>query len=284
MTPPQDQSPPQNEQTKDRPRVVIIGAGIAGLVLALALKKHCGVVCDVYEQAPAFADNVGGAIGMYANGLRVIRDIAPELLERLREQGYPYLQRRWMRHDGTEVACGDEAVLARDEPLLQSIGIRRWRLQNALTEAAVEHGILIQFGKRLRSAVEVAGTGESAGTSTTLLTFEDGTTTTADVVFGADGIKSRLREAIFGATDVGYTGVTCLMGAAPIARPMRGICFPSSSTSKCHACYYPTGMLMRRGARSAWRVASTVCPCLRPLTRLISIDIPALHSMPCMMP
>ena len=31
------------------------------------------------------------------------------------------------------------------------------------------------------------------------------------------------------------------MGASNLKRPFRGICFPSSSTTKCHACYYPTG-------------------------------------------
>ena len=30
------------------------------------------------------------------------------------------------------------------------------------------------------------------------------------------------------------------MGCANVPRPVRGICFPSSATTKCHACYYPT--------------------------------------------
>lgn len=38
-----------------------------------------------------------------------------------------------------------------------------------------------------------------------------------------------------------FTGVTCLMGASAVPRPVRGICFPSSSTTKSHACYYPSG-------------------------------------------
>ena len=62
-----------------------------------------------------------------------------------------------------------------------------------------------------------------------------------DLVFGCDGVKSVLRSSLFPATEPSYTGITCLMGAAPIPRAMRGICFPSSSKSQCHACYYPTG-------------------------------------------
>jgi salicylate hydroxylase len=99
-------------------------------------------------------------------------------------------------------------------------------------------GIKIKFGKRLR-AIET----DSVDQRRMQLQFEDGTRSleTYDVVYGADGVKSRVRENMFGAVDVAYTGITCLMGASPIPRPFRGICFPSSSTTRCHACFYPTG-------------------------------------------
>jgi hypothetical protein len=75
--------------------VVIAGAGIVGLVLALALAKHAKIKADLYEQASTFSDDVGAGMGMYPNGLRVIRDISPALLERIQRAGYPYLHRRW---------------------------------------------------------------------------------------------------------------------------------------------------------------------------------------------
>ena len=138
-----------------------------------------------------------------------------------------------MRHDGSQVACAKESALC-DDPLLQSIGIRRWKLQKALSDASADQGILIQFGKRLKQATTLPD-------QSVRLEFEDGDIVMADLVFGADGVKSRVRASMFGETEVDYTGVTCLMGAAPLPRPIRGICFPSSSTTKCHACYYPTG-------------------------------------------
>ena len=45
---------------KEEPaEVVIVGAGIVGLVLALALHKHLGIKPELYEQAQAFHDDVG---------------------------------------------------------------------------------------------------------------------------------------------------------------------------------------------------------------------------------
>lgn len=75
--------------------VLIVGAGIVGLVLALALDKYCGLKVELYEQAQAFADDVGAGMGMYPNGLRVIRDISPDLLKQIQEAGFPYLLRRF---------------------------------------------------------------------------------------------------------------------------------------------------------------------------------------------
>ena len=76
------------------PAVVIVGAGIVGLVLALALDKHCGIQAELYEQAPAFHDDVGAGMGMYPNGLRVIRDISRDLLHQIQQAGCPYVIRR----------------------------------------------------------------------------------------------------------------------------------------------------------------------------------------------
>jgi salicylate hydroxylase len=125
-------------------------------------------------------DNAGGAIGLYPNGLRVIRDISPELLATIRGVGYPYIYRRWMRHDGTQVACASESVLCPDEPELQSIGVRRWKLQNALCGASRDQGIPIVYGKRLRSITQRDARAECV--------FEDDTRAEFDIVFGADGL------------------------------------------------------------------------------------------------
>ena len=90
-------------------------------------------------------------MGMYPNGLRVLRDISPQLFREVQEAGYPYKYRRWERHDGTEVAVAEENVLSDRDDSLQTIGIRRWRLQRVLHDAARKADIPIHFGKRTKS-------------------------------------------------------------------------------------------------------------------------------------
>ncbi|KAL7543060.1 hypothetical protein ACHAWF_007315 [Thalassiosira exigua] len=138
------------------------------------------------------------------------------------------------------------------ETELLSIGIRRWRFQRALYDACSKAGIQIHFGKRLERVTSDDDGKEASAT----LHFMDGTKVATSLLIGADGINSRVRTYVADPfpdlVDEGgangtkeeevapeYTGVTCLMGCANVSR-VRGICFPSSATTRCHACYYPT--------------------------------------------
>ena len=172
---------------------------------------------------------------MYPNGLRVLRDISPQLFREVQEAGYPYRYRRWERHDGTEVAVAEENVLSDRDDNLQTIGIRRWRLQRVLHDAARKADIPIHFAKRTKSV-------SSLPDGTVEIIFEDGSKRKAHVVFGADGSKSAVRNSV---ADCGaklhYTGTTCLMGISSNVAQTRGISLPSSSTSHCHGAFFPVG-------------------------------------------
>ncbi|KAL7473116.1 hypothetical protein ACHAXS_013505 [Conticribra weissflogii] len=147
------------------------------------------------------------------------------------------------------------------ETELLSLGIRRWKYQQVLYEACVRAGIHIHFGKRLQQVTSVVEPGRRD--PRTCLHFKDGTRVETSLSIGADGINSKVRSYVTNPRPEGeegdekefvpeYTGVrtnllrsidwsqvTCLMGSANVPR-IRGICFPSSATTKCHACYYPT--------------------------------------------
>jgi salicylate hydroxylase len=215
-------------------QVVICGGGIVGLVLALALHEHVGVKAELYEKVSAFHQDVGAGMGMYPNGLRVIRDISPSLFDSIRDSGHPFLLRRFERHDGREVAVGDEDALCPEDEELKSIGIRRWRLQRVLYDAVTDIGIKVNFGKYLTQVT-------TRDDKLVEIAFEDGTTRLTEILFGADGTMSKVREFVAGESPhLEYTGVTCIMGMANLGRESRGICFPSAATTKCHACYFPT--------------------------------------------
>ena len=216
--------------------IVISGGGIVGLVLAMALKKQLGIVPEIYEKAHTFAPEVGAGLGMYPNGLRVLRDISPELLADVRAAGYPYMYRRWERHDGTEIQRAEESVLSDGEKDLDSIGIRRSRLQDVLVRHALAQGIPLHFSKATKTAI----TREDGLIE---VQFMDGTSRLTQVLFGADGGRSKVREVVAGddAPGLAYTGVTCLMGLAQCPAEEKGICFPSSDKDDFHAVFFPTG-------------------------------------------
>ena len=171
--------------------VIIAGGGIIGLLMALALNKYVNVKAEVYEQAEKFEEDVGAGMGLYANGLRVIRDIDPALLQEIQEAGHPYLYRRWERHDGTEVAVADEGVLGSNEDHpggpLKTMGIRRWKLQQCLHAAVAKAGISIHFGKK----VATVSTPENG---TTEVVFTDGSRREAQLLIAADGGRSSVRS------------------------------------------------------------------------------------------
>ena len=288
--PPSSPPPPLQEEDENCP-FIVIGGGIVGLVLALALYKDLGIKVPIYEKASQLSYEIGAGMGMYPNGLRVLRHIDPTLCQKVQEAGYPYLERRYERHDGTTVAVAPEATLSDKKDGLQPIGIKRGRLQKILVQAVQEAGLPLHLGKKVASVTE-----EEDGRGVRL-TFVDGTIRRAQFLFAADGARSQVRNEVLRwkcpehdrgaaatrATEpetksednesptnstesspssnlteqtkkvqlsstakqeetptLYYTGVTCFMGLAPVARPRRGICFPSSLSSKFHAVFFPT--------------------------------------------
>ncbi|GAA0981372.1 FAD-dependent monooxygenase [Acrocarpospora macrocephala] len=177
---------------------IVIGGGIAGPVAALALHK-AGITATVYEAYPSTADGIGGTFSLAPNGVAALRTIGAA--ETVTAISTP-LPRMVMSVGGKHL---DLPGLADLPPMQQ---VHRSDLYRSLHDRAVADGITIEYGKRLVDAQETA-TGSTAR-------FADGSTATADILVGADGVRSTVRRLIDpNAAGPLYTG---LLGFEAVAR------------------------------------------------------------------
>jgi 2-polyprenyl-6-methoxyphenol hydroxylase-like FAD-dependent oxidoreductase len=188
-------------------RIIIIGAGPAGLTAALAGKRR-GLDVTVYEQAPDF-QRVGGGVLMHSNGLRVLDalGVLPRFEKHLRFGS----QIRVEEAGGGVLFSSDYSQL----PIPQNrIAIAlRYQLQESLLEAVREAGVPIHFGHRCEG---VWREGKTASPS-----FAYGAETkeaVADVLLACDGMNSRVRELSGMPFERVSLGEGWIRGVAPVAR------------------------------------------------------------------
>lgn len=186
-------------------KVAIIGAGIGGLTLAVALKK-AGVSFVVYE-ATAVIKPVGAGIAIANNAMQVYRHLG--LAEQLIAKGVRIST--VMLTDFT-LNVLDETPLASFEQKYQlaNIAIHRSELHQVLVDAVgVEH---IHLNKRLHDIAL-----DSKGKYT--LEFEDHSTMAHDYVIGADGLRSKVRQLLFGDYQLRDARQVCWRGVLPFTLP-----------------------------------------------------------------
>lgn len=177
----------------DKKRIAIVGAGLGGLAAGSLLQK-AGFNVQVYEQSSAFS-RLGAGIHMGPNVLKVFRRMGIEQqLEDL--ASHPDF---WFSRDGetgeylSRIPLGE---FARKEYGAAYVTVHRGDLQ-AMQMTSLESGS-VHFNKCL-SSVEDSG-------SDVVLRFQDGSEERADIVIGADGINSKLREHLLGVEAPTYSG------------------------------------------------------------------------------
>jgi 6-hydroxynicotinate 3-monooxygenase len=174
-------------------RVAIVGAGMGGLATAAALRR-VGIEVAVYEQAAQFA-RLGAGIQVGCNAMKVLRELGLE--RKMRQQSfYPrsWNNRDWRTGDVKfDMIFGETAERKFGAPYLLA---HRGDLHAALASAVPDE--CVKLSHRL-VGLDQAGDGIR-------LSFANGATAGADAVVGADGVHSVVRDILFGATPVKYTG------------------------------------------------------------------------------
>src|SRR5262245_46861494 len=196
--------------------IAIVGAGIGGLATAAALHRF-GIDATVYEQAEAFG-RVGAGIQQSPNAMKVHRGLGIE--ERLRATGFAPTSS--LNRDALSGKVTNDHPLGREVEARYGapyLTLHRGDLHAALANA-VPHDC-VKLGKKL---IATAAHGDRAQ-----LAFADGTAIEADVVIGADGVHSLVRNYVAGPTAPRFTGRLAYRTTFPASR-QRGVEIGSSRT------------------------------------------------------
>ena len=174
--------------------VLIVGAGIAGLTAAIAL-RHKGIDATIIEQASQLSE-IGAGIQIAANGSVVLRELGLEQAVAAKSVIPGSFDMRDIR-DGKLLwvaPLGEEGTRRWGAPLYN---IHRADLIEILADALPAESVRLG----------VHCTGFSQDDNGVTVHLEDGDDLHGDVLIGADGIHSVIRKELFGEDEVQFSNI-----------------------------------------------------------------------------
>ncbi len=188
--------------------IAIVGAGIGGLTAAAFLLQK-GHRVRVFEQAPTLGE-VGAGIQMSANAMHALDALGVRArIEPLAVRPKAFEFRRF--NDGELMH-----TIPLGEPHEQKHGKPYFQIHRADLHAALVEAVQKQDPDAIAVNARVTGLAETADAVT--LTFADGSRHAAELVVGADGIKSVVRQFVLGDDEPHFTGQVAWRCTVPTER------------------------------------------------------------------
>ncbi|KIW05077.1 uncharacterized protein PV09_04225 [Verruconis gallopava] len=180
-------------------KVIIIGAGPAGLSAALRIKQVTDISPVIYELRDESKSLLGGAIGIPSNGLRLLSRLGlyNEII------AVSIFTRSVVLHSTRGRVIGEMDLVSWAEKRIgfSYIRIKRGDLMDVLLNAARRASISIIYGKRLERIEEVD--------DRVKIYFSDDTSSECDFLLGCDGIHSAVRTKFVDPSCIPvYTGIS----------------------------------------------------------------------------
>ncbi|KAF8861501.1 kynurenine 3-monooxygenase [Acephala macrosclerotiorum] len=202
--------------------IAIIGAGLAGMSLALALHKQ-SIACTIYELREPTA-HTDGALMLCPNALSVLEPL--KIYERIKNQGYEFEK---LEYKDENYNITDQYYLG-GEKLFGYKALRLYRdiLLHEIRTLVTDNGIKIQYGCKFAKIVKEDESG-------VVFQFDDGSTESATMLIGADGIHSKVRKYIHPGIHPIYSGTMAITSAVDVSNlrfPEPNYCLTSSIHAK----------------------------------------------------
>jgi salicylate hydroxylase len=215
--------------------VIIAGAGLGGLVAALALQR-AGVPVRVYERAAELGE-VGAGISLAPNATRVLIALGlRDEMDRIANSPDAMGRKDW--------ATGEIIALDAAPEYEATYGAPYWQVHRADL-----HDLLVRAVRR-NDAGAIALNSELVsfdddGNGVTA-TFADGSTASGAVLIGCDGLKSVVREQLWNPGAPHYLGYVAYRGLTPVDRLPPGLVTPASANGHGPGTHL-TRYLIRKG-------------------------------------
>jgi len=186
-----------------KPKVAIVGAGIGGLTAAIAMHRR-NIDVEVYEQSPQIAE-IGAGVSLSPNAIKAVRALGlDEQISAIGFESDNQIVRAW--DTGDILSKVFRKGVYQKEFGAPYLSVHRADLVEVLRQQLPDNVI------HLDARCTEVETGDHGAR----VCFANGEKIEADLVVGADGIRSVVRQSLFGREAPRFTGSVCWRGLVPL--------------------------------------------------------------------